>query len=1343
MARVSKMAQIQRLFHSTLVPLRWCDQPEEAQWVSEAELEEGRDSLCIDGLPKMSFVGVERGQDLHQHLLDLLAESQSAHHGSTLLISDKPASLQMQMAKLGHPPPIHSLSPDNLHTTAGMRGAVLLLASSEHSLISAIVQSPLTRTILVNVQPNPALTMVLAGHSPALPVTFLSFSHPDLIEAHAASLLFWITALSAHSSPPASPPARQLGFFLTGLKSLAKAAPLIAESSCLHYRAESTGATLLPCFSVILLKEVCSHFCKTINIKGAGLKTRAFNVRRVDSLGKALDGERTFYLSKIVLPSFLSICVPAAELSISSPLTKTRFSATTAAAFEALKTLHIYKAIDDNFVPCVHALEALAGERAQNPEHQYVAHEESEDELDGGDLGTNELGGIVPEELQYKGPWTELSQGLASKTLKDFEFFIYTYDYKTALKGGLGASDGHPAGLKLPIDSLIHAGDLNFFASRASGYSLSILLCKKINGELRDITIPLGDQLCISGKLKFSGSVFLSTEQIEQILDFQVFLFGALNVRPFSIEDYGKAADSIDTSDASEAAGILNSADAEPRGPLGAESDKKSAYLAVFTKNHHARPLCLVSNLKDTLQRYREFSSMPRDFAIALKGTDTADGNCGLPNLGSESQSDWVIDWDLIRYAVDQSGYFSLDKFFDTVQDFIKENQSVFPEPPVFESSPNKPPIAVDYALFSLKRLIAYAPHNGMFYRIRRWQYEMTPQSPFQSKQFPECQSYADYMRLKYKITTANLEKQGLAENRRVENFANIIKWVLFREKSVKAQEHDSLLTSIVIPEMTKLLPLPYAILRVAMLLPRIICDLESQLTIVQYYSGRLRELEPFWPEPFLMIQALTGPSVALDYNYERMEIIGDSILKLYTTMDVFVHHNSAGEGQLSKKRQQRISNSSLYALSKSLELQKYARLTPFFAKNFFPPEIQQLLPLKRLNQKWPFVEQLFDDGLARWSLARALDERVEKRVALFNLYPDGKLVVTEQRSQDLKNIRYKKWAAALPIMTRFGFVIAHKCLADLVESIVCSFYLGPGGVKGAVEFLIHTGTISKTMRSLDDLDPLEVAGRVAGEHVTDSTEYCPPTILMTPSGFEGACSTMAPHAPDENAFPYDAVEKTLRYQFKTRRLLFLACTHVSVDITHCNQRLEWLGDAALDWIVTRYYFEGFSDPEWMTPERITIARQTAVCNEAFGRIIAHHELEKCLRIRSPKLQMEIGAFCEAYRKEEQASFGKDTGEEEPLLKMRRIEPQKLPPAPKALGDLLEGIAGAILVDLHFDIDRFEKTFLPIIRFFLDTRADPYDLPDNPTHQFWHDMRTMKLAGEVEFLYPCTRSFHN
>lgn len=108
----------------------------------------------------------------------------------------------------------------------------------------------------------------------------------------------------------------------------------------------------------------------------------------------------------------------------------------------------------------------------------------------------------------------------------------------------------------------------------------------------------------------------------------------------------------------------------------------------------------------------------------------------------------------------------------------------------------------------------------------------------------------------------------------------------------------------------------------------------------------------------------------------------------------------------------------------------------------------------------------------------------------------------------------------------------------------------------------------------------------------------------IDPSAMQ-SIDNVSPNLPSFSEFPFTQIESVLQYQFKDRRLLFQAFTHSSaVDGVHAtcdNQVLEWIGDAALDWAVCRYYWYGLRDSE---PESMSVKGAAANFNVNANAIV-------------------------------------------------------------------------------------------------------------------------------------------
>lgn len=73
-----------------------------------------------------------------------------------------------------------------------------------------------------------------------------------------------------------------------------------------------------------------------------------------------------------------------------------------------------------------------------------------------------------------------------------------------------------------------------------------------------------------------------------------------------------------------------------------------------------------------------------------------------------------------------------------------------------------------------------------------------------------------------------------------------------------------------------------------------------------------------------LLIEALTIPSAALSFNNQRLETLGDAVLKVCTTVHLLYQYPNRHEGQLSKLRQRFVSNRFLLNRALDLGLDRY-----------------------------------------------------------------------------------------------------------------------------------------------------------------------------------------------------------------------------------------------------------------------------------------------------------------------------------------------------------------------------------------------------------------------------------
>lgn len=184
------------------------------------------------------------------------------------------------------------------------------------------------------------------------------------------------------------------------------------------------------------------------------------------------------------------------------------------------------------------------------------------------------------------------------------------------------------------------------------------------------------------------------------------------------------------------------------------------------------------------------------------------------------------------------------------------------------------------------------------------------------------------------------------------------------------------------------------------------------------------------------------------------------------------------------------------------------------------------------------------------------------------------------------------------------------------------------------------------------------------------------------------------------NGINITGLETQLDYVFWNKSLLVEALTHASQQDPYggcCYQRLEFLGDAVLDFLITRHLF--LAHPG-LSPGILSDLRSAAVNNECFARSAVKHNLQRYLRHGSGELLSQITNFVKAVQ------VASEAGQDQ-LFGWEGVH------GPKVLGDLVESIAGAILVDSGFDLDRVWS----VMERLLSPLVTPSTLPLHPIRE--------------------------
>lgn len=90
---------------------------------------------------------------------------------------------------------------------------------------------------------------------------------------------------------------------------------------------------------------------------------------------------------------------------------------------------------------------------------------------------------------------------------------------------------------------------------------------------------------------------------------------------------------------------------------------------------------------------------------------------------------------------------------------------------------------------------------------------------------------------------------------------------------------------------------------------------------------------------------AISTPSACAEFDYERLELLGDAYLKYLSSIYLFVTNPSQHEGALHSARLRIISNKALFLNAESIGLAPYIQAKPLVPKQWSPPNFTVIPP--------------------------------------------------------------------------------------------------------------------------------------------------------------------------------------------------------------------------------------------------------------------------------------------------------------------------------------------------------------------------------------------------------------
>ncbi|XP_043502989.1 endoribonuclease Dicer isoform X2 [Polistes fuscatus] len=429
-------------------------------------------------------------------------------------------------------------------------------------------------------------------------------------------------------------------------------------------------------------------------------------------------------------------------------------------------------------------------------------------------------------------------------------------------------------------------------------------------------------------------------------------------------------------------------------------------------------------------------------------------------------------------------------------------------------------------------------------------------------------------------------------------------------------------------------------------------------------------------PDPVLIIQALTTAGNDV-FDLERLETLGDSYLKFISSLYLYTHYPTYNEGRLTALKGKIIGNRNLYYCGTKKSIPGYMKVDDFIPlSTFIPPAYTTFRPLQQI---------LLDNKVSPNVLYDIEIPEIER----FSGYISG----------DTKNSMQIKVLDSIDAETQTGIeyflgmqVVSDKSIADCVEALI-SVYLKSMGLVGAVKLMIWLNILP----SNTDIHSLLY-----------SVSQKPEIGLEDPNLY-------MPWA--------DKLETNMGYKFKNRAYLLQAFTHPSFtenNITEGYQRLEFLGDAIIDFLITAYIHQNL---ESLNPGDVTDLRSALVNNITFACLAVKYGLHTSLLYYAPQLNDVIDRFVKF---QEEGNHTVDNENLWILLKEEECNMAEYVDVPKVLSDIFESFIAAIYIDTCKDIKKVWEILYALMYKEIDTFSQ--NIPKQPVRLIYE-----KLGSNAKF----------
>lgn len=379
------------------------------------------------------------------------------------------------------------------------------------------------------------------------------------------------------------------------------------------------------------------------------------------------------------------------------------------------------------------------------------------------------------------------------------------------------------------------------------------------------------------------------------------------------------------------------------------------------------------------------------------------------------------------------------------------------------------------------------------------------------------------------------------------------------------------------------------------------------------------------------LIKALTAPSVCQGdlvdvFDMDRFRVLGDAFVSFAAALNLFENHHG---NQLTMSKENLVGNQNLFSIGDDFGLTGMIKSTHFHSNESMPPAVALPRNLRtllegdlRLLNKLFNIQAMSDVEILSGRMDELSLEAFVGESEISHFGQDGDGHVDENMLVYIKQCQVSEGAVADAVKALVG-VVLQSLGVDAGMKLCRKFKILPADVK------------------------LKLKERIPSE---------------------------AAQVPNRRQF-----EKIIRYEFHDAKLLMQALTHSSCREGENSQRLKFLGEAALDFLVTAYITE--QCPR-MNPRKLNDLRMALTNNVTLAGVIVRKGIHKFLRSESFQLAKEIQKFVNY-----QASRGNRVAFDEHVLLVTEDDyTSGSIDVPKAIGEMFESTVGAVFVDSGFDM---------------------------------------------------------